>query len=146
MSKYPIMMLVLVIAMLSPTLFADSLRPPLPKAKQSAGPNKCVEPVVEMRKNHFEYILHQRDRTVHEGIRTKQHSFTGCINCHVTANKSGEFPRHTSKEHFCSACHQFAAVNIDCFMCHNDRPDSAIKAIGQNFNTQNLNIKAIAQE
>ena len=32
-----------------------------------------------------------------------------------------------------ASCHQFAAVNIDCFQCHADRPEEAIrKAINPN--------------
>ncbi|MGD2056814.1 MAG: sulfur reduction protein DsrJ, partial [Gammaproteobacteria bacterium] len=40
----------------------------------------CVEPTEEMRRNHMEYILHQRDETMHRGIRTKQYSLEECIN------------------------------------------------------------------
>ena len=80
----------------------------------------CVEPTDEMRKNHMEYILHQRDRTVHEGIRTKQHSLVECINCHVS--DAPDAPRYSSEKHFCNSCHTFASVRIDCFQCHADRP------------------------
>jgi hypothetical protein len=80
----------------------------------------CVEPTEEMRKNHMEYLLHQRDETVHEGIRTKQYSLTACINCHVS--DAPDAPQVDDEKHFCNSCHTFAAVNIDCFQCHADRP------------------------
>lgn len=80
----------------------------------------CVEPTAEMRANHMEYILDQRDATVHEGIRTRQYSLQECINCHVS--DAEDAPRADNEEHFCSSCHTYAAVNIDCFQCHADRP------------------------
>ena len=44
---------------------------------------ECVEPTDVMRERHFDFILHQRDETMYRGIRTEQHSLTGCIDCHV---------------------------------------------------------------
>ena len=29
-----------------------------------------------------------------------------------------------SSDLFCSTCHNFAAVNIDCFECHADKPEN----------------------
>jgi len=99
----------------------DSLLPSIPEAQQRFSEAQgCVEPTDDMRKNHMEYILHQRDATVHEGIRTKQHSLVECINCHVS--DAPDAPRVSSEEHFCSSCHSYAAVKIDCFQCHADRP------------------------
>ena len=80
----------------------------------------CVEPTEEMRSNHMEYILDQRDATVHEGIRTTQYSLNECINCHVS--DAADAPRADSENHFCNSCHTYAAVSIDCFQCHADRP------------------------
>ena len=80
----------------------------------------CVEPTAEMRKNHMEYILDQRDATMHEGIRTRQHSLEECINCHVS--DAPDAPRVDSEKHFCNSCHTYASVSIDCFQCHADRP------------------------
>ena len=31
-------------------------------------PGQCVEPTAEMRRNHMNMILHQRDETVHRGM------------------------------------------------------------------------------
>lgn len=93
----------------------------------------CVEPVDIMRKQHFEFILDHRDRTVIEGIRTTQYSLIACIDCHITPNAQGEYARYSEETHFCANCHQFTAVNIDCFQCHADRPEEAIrKPITQN--------------
>lgn len=104
-----------------PVLAADSLLPEIPEAQTRFSDTQgCVEPVEEMRKNHMEYILHQRDETMQKGIRTKQHSLTECINCHVS--DAPDAPRISSEKHFCSSCHTYAAVSIDCFQCHADRP------------------------
>jgi hypothetical protein len=88
---------------------------------------KCIQPEDEMRRNHMEYILHERDETMHEGIRNEPESLANCINCHVQPNEKGEIDGIDSKEHFCNACHQYASVQIDCFQCHADRPQKYIK-------------------
>jgi hypothetical protein len=97
--------------------------PEVPEAtKRFSETQGCVEPTEDMRKNHMKMMLHKRDQTMHEGIRTPQHSLEECINCHVPAEDSGKIVRIDSKEHFCNSCHTYAAVNIDCFQCHADRP------------------------
>jgi hypothetical protein len=99
----------------------DSLLPVIPEAHSRVSEAQgCVEPVEEMRRNHMEYILHQRDETMHRGIRTRQYSLAECINCHVS--DASDAPRYGNKTHFCSSCHTYAAVSIDCFQCHADRP------------------------
>jgi hypothetical protein len=80
----------------------------------------CVEPTDVMRSNHMEFILDQRDATMHEGIRTTQYSLNECINCHVS--DAPDAPRADSEKHFCNSCHTYASVSIDCFQCHADRP------------------------
>jgi hypothetical protein len=90
----------------------------LPKAKQAYSPDsQCVEPVEVMRRWHMEFIRHQRDKTMHQGIRTSKHSLVGCIDCHVSPGADIH-----SKEHFCTACHSYAAVRVDCFQCHAGTP------------------------
>lgn len=87
---------------------------------------KCIHPEDEMRRNHMNYILHERDETMHEGIRNEPASLAKCINCHVTPDENGVIAGIESDEHFCNACHQYAAVQIDCFQCHADRPQKYI--------------------
>lgn len=101
---------------------------PLPKIHEPEGEGvKCVQPESEMRRNHMNYILHQRDETVHQGVRTEKYSLAKCIDCHVEPNEKGEIASHKSEEHFCSSCHSYASVQIDCFECHADRPQKYIK-------------------
>ena len=97
---------------------------PLPEIPRGKG-DKCVEPTDDMRKNHMNYILHQRDETVISGIRTKRHSLVECIDCHVPkAADPAKQVRADSPKHFCNSCHTYAAVTIDCFQCHADTPSS----------------------
>jgi hypothetical protein len=117
-------LLTTVLLMGGTAVIAGSFSPTLPKAKEYADPvNKCVEPVEDMRRNHMSYILHQRDATVHAGIRTSRHSLAKCISCHVQKDDSGQFVPINSKGQFCQICHEFAAVEIDCFECHATVPN-----------------------
>lgn len=101
---------------------ADDSKVPPPKGEQ------CVEDTEYMRSHHFETVLHQRDKTVIEGIRTTKHSLKNCIDCHITPNADGQYARYANKEeHFCATCHTYAAVKIDCFDCHADRPEVAVR-------------------
>ncbi len=119
------------------SLFAEGDLPTVPKAKEKATAEYgCVNPVSDMRKNHMEYLLHQRDDTMHRGIRTKKYSLAGCIDCHVSADKNGDYAKFGESEHFCSSCHNYAAVTIDCFQCHNDKPQDAYPS--QSSNKQSL--------
>ena len=109
-----------------PSLAGDKIGPVIPEAKEKATQEYgCVGPVTDMRKNHMNYILHQRDKTVQEGIRTTDHSLAECINCHVTPEEDGKFARFGEDQHFCSSCHNYSAVNVDCFDCHRDTPEQS---------------------
>jgi hypothetical protein len=85
----------------------------MPVVKIERG-EQCVAPVEEMRRNHMAMLLHQRDRTVHQGERKTRHSLKGCIDCHAS-EKTGSV---LGKDGFCSSCHTYASVKIDCFECH----------------------------
>lgn len=83
---------------------------------------ECVQPEDEMRRNHMNYILHQRDETVHKGVRTRQYSLEECINCHAAKDDQGEYIAINAPDQFCSSCHTYASVSIDCFQCHATKP------------------------
>jgi hypothetical protein len=88
-------------------------RVPLPMVKIEQG-EACVAPVTEMRRNHMKMLFHQRDRTVHEGIRTTRFSLKNCVECHASRRTGSVL----GEEGFCSSCHAYASVSIDCFECH----------------------------
>ncbi len=83
---------------------------------------KCVQPGEVMRKRHYEFILHQRHETMHEGIRTPRYSLKQCIDCHEVDGADGKPVTIASPKHFCNSCHTYAAVKIDCFECHSSVP------------------------
>jgi len=97
---------------------------PLPTPNFEGKGERCVEDTEFMRRNHMELILHQRDETVHEGIRTKQHSLKNCINCHASPETNSVL----GENGFCVSCHSYASVKIDCFSCHSDKPEPDSKA------------------
>ncbi len=103
-----------------PALAGGKIGPVVPQGQGES----CVEPVDVMRRNHMEFILHQRDETVHRGIRTSKYSLNECISCHVVPDSAGDMPAAGEAGHFCSSCHVYAAVQIDCFQCHADQPMS----------------------
>jgi hypothetical protein len=103
---------------------AAASRVPQPTVAISA-PGKCVEDTPFMLRNHMEVLKHHRDRTVHEGVRTTQHSLANCVNCHASP-KSGRAAG--GKDAFCESCHRFAAVKLDCFECHADRSQPGLAA------------------
>ena len=101
---------------------------PLPIIHEPEGEGvKCVEPEEVMRRDHMNFILHQRDETMHKGIRTSKYSLAECIDCHVQPDDNGNIASVDSKEHFCNSCHEYAGVTIDCFECHADKPQKFIK-------------------
>lgn len=110
--------------LLSMVAHAEVPRPEVPDARE--GVAHCVEDADVMRKQHYSFILHQRDDTMYDGIRTSKHSFKACIACHVQPRADGSFPSHDEPDHFCSSCHNYAAVQVDCFDCHADKdPEGA---------------------
>lgn len=78
----------------------------------------CVRDTPFMRRNHFELIKHQRNITVHEGVRKTDDSLAGCVNCHVRHDAAGEPVPVNAPGEFCATCHTRAAVTFDCFSCH----------------------------
>jgi hypothetical protein len=74
----------------------------------------CVAPTAQMRRDHMEMLLHQRDRTVRDGLREPRFSLRNCIDCHASRDTGSVL----GKDGFCSSCHSYAAVSLDCFECH----------------------------
>ncbi len=97
----------------------------LPKIEKGKG-EKCVEETQFMRRNHMDLLKHQRDDTMRKGIRTTKHSLKQCVECHAS-EKSGSVA--ASKEDFCSACHSYASVKLDCWDCHATKP--SVKPVKQ---------------
>ena len=97
---------------------ADERRVPLPEILPATKGDRCVEPSDVMRREHMSFLMHQRDDTVHLGIRGAKHSLVGCIGCHAQTSADGARIPVNAEGQFCESCHGFAGVEIDCFGCH----------------------------
>ena len=91
---------------------------PLPALVKATKGEACVEPIPVIRREHMKFLMHQRDDTVHEGIRTTRHSLVGCIDCHAAKDAAGQWVRIDAPGQFCASCHAYVSVEIDCFGCH----------------------------
>ena len=132
----PARLVALVLAIVVGTLAAvawaaqDAARSRVPKPAHESDPStQCVEPPEVMRRVHMDMLKHQRDRTVHQGVRGVKVSLSGCVDCH--AGKPDGPARGSvtgSPEAFCEGCHSYVAVKLDCFECHSSKPSSAARA------------------
>ena len=102
---------------------ADVTLPSYPKGKGKS----CVEPTDVMRRDHFEYLMHHRQISVHLGVRSKRHSLVGCVDCHASQADDGTYISVNEPGQFCRSCHVYTAVKIDCFSCHAAVPDAVVK-------------------
>jgi predicted CXXCH cytochrome family protein len=115
----------------------------LPKPARGQGEH-CVADTAWMRRNHPSVLMHQRDATVHDGIRTPRFSLKGCINCHAVKGADGKPVTVASPQHFCRTCHDYAAVQIDCFECHASRPVTAAAANAAPIGRESADVAALA--
>lgn len=89
---------------------------------KNEGKSRGIHPSLsEIRKMHPEFLLHKRDKTVHQGIRTRRNSLKECVDCHSTT-KNDEYVPINAPEQFCSTCHQKVGTSLDCFSCHRTTP------------------------
>ncbi len=112
-------LLVLLLTAGAPAL-AGAPKPDIPEAIKG---EQCVEDTGFMRRNHMELLEHQRDDTVRRGIRSKKHSLKNCFTCHVVRGDGGKAVTASDPRHFCRECHDYAAVNVDCWQCHVSTPE-----------------------
>ncbi len=96
----------------------QSGRVPKPVIEPARG-GQCVEDPATMRRDHMKFLQHQRDETVHGGIRGAKHSLKACIECHASQTTQSVA---ATQSNFCISCHSFSAVKVDCFECHASRP------------------------
>ena len=105
------MIIRLFLAILLPAASAALADAPVIKIERGEA---CVAPVAEMRRDHMKMLFQQRDRTMRQGVRETRFSLKGCVECHAS-EKTGSV---LGQEGFCSSCHAYAAVKMDCFECH----------------------------
>ena len=79
-----------------------------------------------MRRNHMDLMIHKRNKTVHEGIRSEKYSLKACISCHAVLGEGKKPVSAESPKHFCRTCHDYVAVKVDCFQCHASKPPPSL--------------------
>ena len=122
---YKLVLSIIAVAVLlssAPVQAADGVpMPKIPKALEKTEKGHAEL----MRLKLMDLMNHQRDETVHKGIRTKQYSLKECISCHAVPGPDKQPVSITSPKHFCRTCHDYAAVKVDCFQCHSSKPPSS---------------------
>ena len=130
------------LALIGQAVAGESGGVPLPQPPKGRG-DVCVADTDFMRRNHMVMLKHQRDETVHKGIRTKQFSLKNCIECHAVEGPDARPVDISSPQHFCRACHDYAAVRPDCFECHASTPErDAPQARGMDSDFATLSTRA----
>ncbi|KAA0445383.1 MAG: sulfur reduction protein DsrJ [Candidatus Thioglobus sp.] len=90
------------------------------------GKSRDIHPsLAEIRKMHPEFLLHKRDQTLRQGIRSKRNSLKACVDCH-SSTKNDEYLPINAPEQFCSTCHQKVGTSLDCFACHRTTPEEEL--------------------
>ena len=116
-----IMRIALLLACLAAPVWAGDLMPAIPAATGDPHP----EGNDYMRRNHMEMMKHDRDLTLRQGDRDIGASLGQCFDCHAV-EVVGEPVGYDNEQHFCRTCHDYAAVKVDCFMCHTSKPATDI--------------------
>ena len=111
-------MLAAVLAIAAAAAHAQSSRVPMPKIEVDKS-TTCVAPPEVMRRTHMDMLKHRRDRTVHLGVRGGDEALTRCLECHAGRTTGAAIG---SADAFCQSCHDYVAVKLDCFDCHQGRP------------------------
>ena len=116
-------LLAVALAMLAVSAQAGDSRVPLPVIEPARPGTQCIADPATMRRDHPSMLKHQRDLTVHEGIRGAKVSMIGCVDCHASKNTGSVAAAPTD---FCRSCHSYAAVKIDCFECHSPKAQARV--------------------
>ena len=107
-------------ALLSTAAVSDSAVTP---GSRAAGMESCVAPTAEIRRNHMDYLKHDRIKVVHDGVRDVKNSLSGCVACHAEKDGKGGYHPVNADGQFCSGCHEYLAVSLTCFQCHSKQPE-----------------------
>ena len=83
--------------------------------------HRTDDPTVMIR-NHPRFLFTFRSDVLHHGAKSPNDNLERCVTCHVVKDKAGQPVDFHNPTHFCVACHNKAAVTIDCFECHNSKP------------------------
>ncbi len=94
------------------------------EGSRAEGLDSCViDDTEKMRRNHMDYLVHQRDDVVRRGGRGSQYKLAECVNCHTAEDAAGHAIPIDDEGQFCASCHNYMAVNVNCFQCHRKVPE-----------------------
>ncbi len=116
------LLLALVVLLLSTAVMSESAV--VTQGSKAAGLNSCiVESTEMMRRNHMEFLKHDRIETVRKGVRDTKASLAECVDCHAAKDDKGNAIPVNAEGQFCESCHHYAAVSLPCFQCHRKVPE-----------------------
>lgn len=118
-------LLSLLLGLAAAPVLAGDLGPVIPKASGKPHP----EGNEFWRINHMLLMKHDRDQTVRFGDREVQASLAECVDCHAVNGADGAPVSVADERHFCRTCHDYVAVKVDCFQCHNSKPEVLNQAL-----------------
>ena len=101
----------------APAVTADPGRVPLPVLEVDRT-TTCVAPPDVMRREHPRMLERRKDLTVRYGVRGGKEALTSCIECHADRQTRAVV---STPQAFCQACHDYVAVRLNCFECHQGR-------------------------
>lgn len=104
------------------------------KGSKAAEMDSCVAPTDMMRRNHMDYLKHDRVMTVREGVRDTQYSLTECVDCHAGKDEQGKALPINAPGQFCAGCHEYVAVSLACFQCHRKTPEEKTSSLSDTVN------------
>jgi hypothetical protein len=108
------------LAVLSTVALSDAM---VTKGSKAAGLDACVVSTTDMRRNHMDYLKHERIDVVRKGVRDNKYSIADCVDCHSAKDDHGTSVPVNAEGQFCESCHDYTAVNIACFQCHRKVPE-----------------------
>ena len=97
--------------------------PVLPKTEK-----QCVLPVQYMKTSHMALLKDWRDGAIREGQR--EYVAPDGRRFPVSLTTTCLHQCHTAKGDFCDRCHNYAAVSLNCWDCHQDSKPAAV-ALGR---------------
>ncbi len=100
-------------------------RGPVPRPLIAQARGHCVLNTARMRRIHMMWLRQVRTRVVRDGMALRADRLTRCVSCHVQKNAQGQAIPIDAPGQFCSSCHVYAGVKIDCFACHAAVPEPA---------------------
>ena len=93
---------------------------PMPVIARGQGDN-CVDDPEFLRRYHMMVLQREHDKAQLTGMPGEKYSLKECVACHAVMGPKGRPVTADSPEHFCRTCHDYVAVQIDCFDCHRSR-------------------------